>query len=192
MKSRSKHLINLLLSAMFIAIGIVLPFFTGQIQQVGKMLLPMHLPVFLCGLICGWPYGLAVGAILPVMRSFLFSAPVMYPSAIAMSFELATYGFVAGFLFSNARWQCVKSLYRCIITAMLAGRLVWGVVMLLLSGVAGNTFTFTSFVATAFAQALPGIILQLLLIPGIMLALDKTHIKPFRKSKSVKATKNGT
>ena len=89
---------NLVLSAMFLAIGIVLPFFTGQIPQIGKMLLPMHLPVFLCGLICGWQYGLAVGLILPVMRSSIFFMPAMFPTAIAMSFELAAYGAVAGFL----------------------------------------------------------------------------------------------
>ena len=86
------------LSAMFIAIGIVLPFFTGQIRQIGSMLLPMHLPVFLCGLICGWQYGAAAGFILPLLRSFLFGMPPMYPMAAAMSFELATYGLVAGLM----------------------------------------------------------------------------------------------
>ena len=91
---------KLVLSAMFIAVGLVLPFFTGQIPQIGKMMLPMHLPVFLCGLICGWPYGLAVGFVTPLLRSMIFSMPVMYPAAIAMAFELATYGFVAGFLYN--------------------------------------------------------------------------------------------
>ena len=117
---------NLVLSAMFLAIGIVLPFFTGQIPQIGKMLLPMHLPVFLCGLICGWQYGLAVGLILPVMRSSIFFMPAMFPTAIAMSFELAAYGAVAGFLYKRSKWQCIIALYRSLIIAMLAGRLVWG------------------------------------------------------------------
>ena len=77
------------LSAMFMAIGIVLPFLTGQIRQIGTMLLPMHLPVFLCGLICGWQYGAVVGFVLPLLRSMIFGMPQMYPMALAMAFELA-------------------------------------------------------------------------------------------------------
>ena len=120
MKNRS--LKNLVLSAMFLAIGFVLPFFTGQIPAVGKMLLPMHIPVLLCGLICGWQWGLGVGFILPLLRSLLFSMPAMYPTAAAMAFEMAAYGAVIGFLYARSKWQCVKALYKCLIPAMLAGR----------------------------------------------------------------------
>ena len=83
---------NLVLSALFLAIGFVLPFFTGQIPTIGKMLLPMHIPVLLCGLICGWQWGLGVGFVLPLVRSLLFSMPVMYPTALAMAVEMAVYG----------------------------------------------------------------------------------------------------
>ena len=98
---------NMALAALFLAIGLVLPFFTGQIPAVGKMLLPMHIPVLLCGLICGWQWGLGVGFVLPVLRSVLFSMPVMYPTATAMAFELAAYGAVIGYLYarSNALQQ---------------------------------------------------------------------------------------
>ncbi len=183
MKNINKNLINLLLSAMFLSMGLVLPFLTGQIQQIGNMLLPMHIPVILCGLICGWQYGLTVGAILPVMRSFLFSMPVLYPSAIAMSFELAVYGFLVGLLFTKAKWQCVRSLYRCLIISMIAGRVVWGIAMLLLSGVKGELFTLETFIAGALINAIPGIILQLIIIPAVMLVLDRTHLKSFKSAK---------
>lgn len=186
MKNVNKNLINLLLSAMFLGIGLILPFLTGQIQQIGNMLLPMHIPVILCGLICGWQYGLTVGAILPLMRSLIFTMPVLYPSAIAMSFELATYGFLAGLLFSTAKWQCIRSLYRCLITAMIAGRAVWGAVMMVLLGIKGNVFTIEAFVGGAFLNAIPGIILQLILIPAVMLFLDRTHIRKFRNNKHKK------
>lgn len=102
MKHQNQSLRNLLLAAMFLAIGLVLPFFTGQIKEIGNMLLPMHLPVFLCALICGWQYGTAVGSIMPLLRFALFSMPRM-PTALAMAFEMATYAFVAGFLYSRAR-----------------------------------------------------------------------------------------
>ena len=92
------HIKNLSLAAMFLGLGLMLPFLTGQIPAVGSMLLPMHIPVFLCGLICGWQYGLAVGFIVPLLRSMLFSMPPMYPTAVSMAAELATYGFVIGIL----------------------------------------------------------------------------------------------
>lgn len=178
---------NLILSAMFLAIGLVLPLLTGQIQQIGNMLLPMHFPVFLCALICGWKHGLAVGFIMPLMRSFVFSMPPMYPAAIAMSFELLTYGLVAGFLYERSSWQCTRALYRSLIAAMLAGRTVWAVAQIVLLGIAGNTFTAQMFLAGAFINAIPGIILQLVLIPAIMVALNRIGLVRFRKPKATDA-----
>ena len=87
---------KLTLSALFLALGLVLPLITGQIPQIGKMLLPMHIPVLLCGMVCGWPYGLAVGAVMPLLRGLLFGMPVLYPTGIGMAFELAAYGAVIG------------------------------------------------------------------------------------------------
>ena len=171
---------NLTLSAMFTALGLVLPMLTGNIPQIGSMLLPMHIPVFLCSLICGWQYGLAVGAILPLMRSVLFGMPPLYPVAIAMTFEMAAYGFVSGFLYHRSRWQCVVALYRAMIAAMLVGRAVWGAAEVILLGVGGSAFTWQAFMAGAFLNAIPGIIVQLTLIPALMLALHKTGLVKFR------------
>ena len=183
---KNKKLQTLVLSAMFLGLGLVLPFFTGQIQQIGNMLLPMHLPVILCGLICGWKYGLVVGVVTPVLRSAVFGMPLMYPNAIAMAFELAAYGFLVGFLFEKARWQCVKSLYRCLITAMVGGRVVWGIAMTFILGLGENGFTLTAFLTGAFINAVPGIIAQLILVPAVMLALNKTHLVPFKNNKNHK------
>lgn len=173
---------KLTLSAMFIAIGLVLPIFTGQIPQIGNMLLPMHIPVFLCGLICGWKYGAAVGFILPLMRSVIFGMPVLFPAAGSMAFELATYGLVAGLLYGISKWQCIRALYRSIIIAMAAGRAVWGVVQLIFLGISGGSFTWQIFMASAFFNAIPGIIIQLILLPAVMLALHRTGLVPFRKA----------
>lgn len=167
---------------MFMAIGLFLPFLTGQIQQIGNMLLPMHLPVFLCGLICGWQWGLGVGFLLPLVRFMLFGMPQLYPMGIAMAFELATYGAVAGALYAHSRWQCVKALYRCLITAMIAGRVVWGIAEVCLLGIGPQGFTWQMFFAGAFLNAIPGIILQLIAVPAIMAALNKTGLVPFRRA----------
>lgn len=170
---------HLVLAAMFLALGLVLPFLTGQIPYIGNMLLPMHIPILLCGFLCGWQYGLIVGFITPVLRSFLFAMPPMYPHAVSMAFELATYGFLSGFLYQHSRWKCIFSLIRSLLAAMIGGRIVWGAVQVILSGVSGEVFTWQLFLSSAFLTALPGIILQLVLIPAIMLALDKTGLVPF-------------
>ena len=174
---------RLTLSAMFLALGLVLPFLTGQVPQIGNMLLPMHLPVFLCGLLCGWQYGAAVGFALPLLRSSLFALPVMFPAATAMAFELMTYGLVAGPLYSRSRWQCLRALYRCLLAAMVAGRLVWGVVQSLQLGLSGSGFTMEMFLAGALFNAIPGILLQLVLIPALMVALHRTGLVPFHTAR---------
>lgn len=175
------HIQKLVLSALFIALGIVLPFLTGQIPQVGNYLLPMHLPVFLCGLICSWNYGFAVGLILPLFRSFLLGAPPLYPNAIVMCAELAIYGLVCGFVFNKTGKQNLKKLYISLVSAMIAGRIVWGVVKAILLGVKGNTFTLKMFIIDGFVEAIPGIILQLILIPLVMTVLNKAGLIKFRK-----------
>ena len=181
MKSLTKTLI---LPAMFIAIGLVLPFFTGQIPQIGQMLLPMHIPVLLCGFICGWQSGAVIGFVLPLLRSLLFGVPAFYPMATGMAFELMTYGLVAGLLYSLSKWKCMLALYRSLVIAMLAGRVVWGVVQTIQMGVFGNGFTMQMFLAGAFINAIPGIIAQLILIPVIMLALGRTGLVPFNTKRS--------
>lgn len=178
---KNKQVYNFILSAMFLALGIVLPFLTGQIKQIGNMLLPMHIPVMLCGLICGKYYGLAVGFITPLLRSLLFGMPHMYPNAVSMAFELATYGFVIGLLYSVSHWKCTRSLMKCLIYAMITGRAVWGIVQFILLG--GGAFTLKMFLAGAVINAIPGIIIQLVLIPVIMVSLGRAKLVPFAASK---------
>lgn len=179
--NKNKSLLNIVLSALFLAIALILPFFSAQLKEIGSMLLPMHIPVMLCGLVCGPAYGLTIGLIAPILRSALFAMPVMFPSAISMAFELATYGFVVGFLFQKARWKCIKSLYRCLLISMVSGRVVWGIVQCILLGLGENGFTISMFVTSAIAKAIPGVILQLLLIPTVMLMLGKTHLVHMKK-----------
>lgn len=159
---------NLALSAMFLAIGMILPLLTGQIKEIGDTLLPMHLPVMLCGLICGWQYGFSVGLMLPFLRSLIFGMPPIYPNAVWMALELATYGLIIGLTFMRRKKFSNLYLYACLITAMLSGRIVWGIAKTILLGLKGKPFTFAAFFTGGFADALPGIILQLILIPIII------------------------
>ena len=158
-------------AALFLALALVLPFLTGQIPQIGSALSPMHIPVLLCGFLVGWPWGLAVGFIAPLLRSVIFGMPVMVPGAVAMAFELAVYGLFSGILYRllpKKKW----SIYVTLIVAMLAGRVIWGIARLIIAGLSGNSFTWALFLAGAFTNAIPGIILHIVLIPIIVMVLE--------------------
>ncbi len=179
-KSHQATTRKLVLSALFIAIGLLLPFLTGQIREIGNKLLPMHIPVLLCGLVCGWQYGGAVGFIVPLLRSLLFGMPLLYPNAIAMAFELCAYGLIAGIVYSLFKKQNVVAVYVSLITAMIGGRIIWGIAEIILLGIDGGGFTAKMFVTGAFINAVPGIIVQLVLIPAIMSALNASGVHSYR------------
>ena len=169
---KKTNLRNLILSAMFLALAFVLPFITGQIPQIGSMLCPMHIPVLLCGFFCGAPWGLAVGFLAPLFRSVVFGMPPMFPVAICMSFELATYGAISGLLYSKLPAK-KSSVYVALLTAMVAGRLVWGAARLVCAGLDVSAFGLSAFWAGAITTAIPGIIVQIVLIPLLVMALEK-------------------
>ena len=162
-------------AALFLALAMVLPFLTGQIPQIGSALSPMHIPVLLCGFLVGWPWGLAVGFIAPLLRSVIFGMPAMFPGAVAMAFELAVYGLVSGILYRllpKRKW----SIYVTLVVAMLAGRVVWGIARLILAGLSGSSFTWALFLAGGFTNAIPGIILHIVLIPVIVMVLERAGL----------------
>lgn len=175
MKNMS-NLRKMTLSAMFLALCLVLPFLTGQIAQIGSMLCPMHIPVILAGFICGGPWGFLVGAVAPILRSLLFAAPSMFPKAVAMSFELAAYGLFSGLLSSKLAKK-IWGIYASLILSMVIGRIVWGGAMFVLTSFSGGQFGFSAFISAAVVNALPGIAVQLILIPVIILMLQKTPFK---------------
>lgn len=166
---------KLVLSSFFLALALVLPFLTGQIPQIGSMLCPMHFPILLCGFICGWPYGLIVGFSAPLIRFMLFGMPPIFPTGIAMAFELATYGVTAGLLFSRSK-HTLPMIYASLIMAMTAGRLVWGTVRFTLAWVTGVKFSLSLFLSGALFTALPGILCQLIVIPLIMTTLEHQKV----------------
>ena len=166
---------KLVYSAICLALALVLPFLTAQIPQIGQMLCPMHIPVLLCGFLCGWPWGLAVGFIAPLLRSVTLGMPPLFPTATAMAFELAAYGALAGILYAKLPKKPLYT-YVALLLAMLGGRVVWGLVMFALTGISDTTFSLSAFVMGAFANAIPGIVLHIVLIPVIVLALRKARL----------------
>ncbi len=162
--------LQLVLAAMFTALGVLLPIALHPLGPVGQVLLPMHIPVLLCGFLVGWKYGVLVGFLVPFLSSFTTGMPPIYPAGISMALELAAYGFLAGFLSRK------HSIMVSLVGAMLAGRVVMGVANLVLLGMSGKSYLFSTFLSGAFVTALPGILLQLILIPAILFALEKNGI----------------
>ena len=171
MKNRN-DIRKLTLAAMFLALAFVMPFLTGQIPQIGSKLCPMHIPVLLCGFFCGAPWGLVVGFLAPLFRSFVLGMPPMFPTAFCMAFELAAYGFVAGWL-HNKLPKRKANVYVSLLSAMVIGRIVWGIVMFGCMGFDVTQFGFNAFLAGAVLNAVPGIIVQVILIPILVIGLEK-------------------
>ena len=177
MKSHS-NIRKMILAALFLALAYVLPFLTGQIPEIGSMLCPMHLPVLICGFICGPVWGAVVGLVAPVFRSLMTGGfPPLFPTAVCMAFELAAYGAVAGIMHKLLPDK-KPFIYCSLLTAMIAGRLVWGAAMFVFVGASGG-FTFAAFIAGAITDAIPGIIIQILLVPAtVMLIGNQKNLKP--------------
>ena len=156
---------QLVLAALCVALGVVLPVAFHSIPNAGSVLLPMHIPVLLCGLVCGPVYGLLSGILTPLLSSMITGMPPM-AYLPGMLCELAAYGLAA-------------DLYIQLVSAMLIGRLVYGVMNALIFS-AGN-YSFAVFVSGAFVTALPGIVIQLVLLPAVVLLLEKARLveKPY-------------
>ena len=167
---------KLILSGFFIALAIILPFFTGQIPQIGAMISPMHIPALLSGFVCGWPYGAIAGFISPLLRSILTGGfPPMFPTAFAMAFELFTYAAATAF-FSKILGNGTKGIYISLVLSMIAGRIVWGIVMFALTVAGAAKFTFALFIAGAFTNAIPGIIIHIAVVPILVILFKKAGL----------------
>ena len=176
---KKNKLFKMSLAALFLALAYVMPFLTGQIPEIGAMLCPLHIPVLLCGFICGWPWGLIVGFVAPLLRSLTLGMPPLFPTAVCMAFELAAYGAVAG-LMHRFLPRKKPYIYCSLLTAMIIGRIIWGLAMYIFMGINGGAFTFAAFVAGAFTNAIPGIIVQIVLIPLLVMILENPKITKMR------------
>lgn len=168
---------NVVLTAVCAALCVVVPMAFHAIPNAGMIFLPMHIPVLLCGMLCGWPFGLTCGLLGPLLSSVITGMP---PAATlpAMMIECAVYGAVAGVLMRHVRsGKLYLDLYAALIPAMLAGRVISGIAKALIF--APGT-TLAAWATVSFVTALPGIVIQLLLIPALIFALERAKLIPRR------------
>jgi len=160
---------DLTLTALFLALGILFPMMFHMFG-LGSAFLPMHIPVLLCGLIVGWKYGAACGLIVPVLSSVMTGMPPLFPTAVAMMFELCAYGLLTGLFYRKT------NVYFSLIGAMLGGRLISGAANAILLGATGASYGFMAFITASFVTSLPGIIIQLIFVPLVVLVLNKANL----------------
>ena len=172
---------NLISTALCAAVGVLLPIAFHSVPNAGRIFLPMHIPVLICGLACGWQFGLTCGVLTPLLSSLLTGMPptAMLPS---MMIELAVYGLVSGALLECLKMdnQTIKT-YISLVGAMLCGRLVAGALNAVIFQ-AGN-YSLAIWVSASFVTALPGIAIQIVVIPLLITALKKARVISVEKSK---------
>ena len=162
------------IAGLCVALGVVLPVAVHSIPNAGSILLPMHIPVLLCGLICGPWYGLACGILTPVMSSLIsgMPGPAYLP---AMVVELAVYGLIAGICIRVIKNRKLTArVYTALITAMLLGRVAYGLVNALIFR--AGEYSVALWLSGTFITAAPGILVQLVIIPIIILALQRAKV----------------
>lgn len=170
-----------IITAVCIALCVVLPQAFHAVPNAGAIYLPMHIPVLLSGLICGWPYGLLCGLAGPALSALLTGMP---PAAVlpGMLVECGVYGLAAGLLMQLVRTKHLYvDLYISLAAAMLLGRVVSGIAKALIFS--AGSYSMASWVAGSFVTALPGIVIQLALLPSIVYALMRARLIPQRYPK---------
>lgn len=170
-----------IITAVCIALCYVIPLMFHGIQNAGNIFCPMHIPVFICGLICGWQYGLLCGIAGPALSSALSSMP---PVAIlpSMMVELAVYGTVAGLMMKLVRTKSTYAdLYISLIVAIVCGRVLAGLAKALIF--ARGSYSMSAWIAGSVVTSWPGTVIQLVFIPTIVFALMKSHLIPERYPK---------
>lgn len=168
----SRTVKNTVFSAMFLALCLVLPLITFGSTQIGNAISPMHIPVLICGFVCGWQYGAVIGFSAPLLRYLIFQMPPIYPIGAAMSFELAAYGILSGILY-KAFPKKNGYIHPVLIISMLGGRMVWGIARYIMAGLGGSEFNISMFIAGAFTNAIPAIICHIIIVPLAVMVFKK-------------------
>ena len=164
---------KIVLSGLLLAISVILPYFFHLFGMAGPIFLPMHIPVLVGGLLLGPVYGVAIGLLAPMLNSILTGMPPLFPVAVAMSFELATYGFLTGYLYNRV----TKNIYAALIPSMLVGRAVSGIANYLILAGMGRTYTLTMFLTAAFVTSIWGIVIQIAFIPILVRSLRAMNLR---------------
>lgn len=154
---KNDSLYRLLITAILLAVGMVLPFLTGQLQSFGQLISPLHIPVFICGLTCGWGWGAALGFILPILRGLIFGMPPFPAVGLPMAFEMLFYGLVTGLLYPRLlkvfRSNHIIAMLIAMVVAMIVGRCAGGAAKALMIGLQNHRATLLAAMESSSTEA---------------------------------------
>ncbi|MCL2047262.1 MAG: ECF transporter S component [Defluviitaleaceae bacterium] len=169
---------NMVLTALFIALSVLLPIGFHAIQMAGFVFLPMHIPVLLAGLACGWKFGLVTGLIAPLVSASFTGMP-SWANVPPMMLELGVYGLASGLALEYIRTKRASfDLYIALVVAMLAGRIVAGIAQFVYFS--GGDYSVGAWVAAYFVTGLPGLVIQFMFVPSVVMALERERVIPLR------------
>ncbi len=183
----NRNLRAMVVTALLLALGMILPFITGQIQVIGKIISPLHIPALICGLTCGWQWGLGLGIVLPILRGLTLGMPPFPMVALPMAFELGGYGLLTGLLYpfllkKMKKERRLPAMLCALVIAMIGGRIIGGAgkALLLSFGLIGSSspYTFAVFFSSYFAGTAPGALIHLVLVPAVVTALERAKLSP--------------
>ncbi len=169
---KNKSVRELVISALSMAIGLLLPMIFHAFG-LGSAFLPMHIPVLIAGFAVSLPFAILVGVLTPLLSAFLTGMPPLFPVLPFMIFELAAYGAAASLLYRKFR----LNVYISLITSMIAGRIVSGLAVWVLAVFfAAKLPGPVAFVAGSITGSIPGIIIQIVFIPALVMILDRNKL----------------
>ncbi len=180
---RMSYVTRAMITAVCLALCVVLPLAFHSIPNAGSIFCPMHIPVLLCGLLCGWSFGLLCGLAGPLLSTLFTGMPPM-AYLPGMMVELAVYGLVTGILMQTVHTKkTYADLYISLIAAMLCGRIIAGIAKALLFS--AGSYSLAVWTTSYFVTSLPGIAIQIILVPAVIFALEKSGLVPARYPKQV-------
>ncbi len=185
---KTSPLYCMVVTSALLAVGLLLPFLTGQLQSIGQLISPLHIPVLICGLTCGWAWGGLLGAVLPLLRMVLFGMPAL-PKALPMAFELCAYGVACGLLYPllvrSLQGKRLPAMLTALLISMFLGRIAGGAAkaLLLMGGtIPGAPLTLSAFITAYFADTAVGAVIHLIVVPAVVSALEKARLSPLGRT----------
>ena len=164
---------KLVIAGICVALGILFPMLFHAVPLGGPRFLPMHIPVLLAGFFAGWKLGLLTGVVTPLLSAVLTGMPTFAPEPMVfvMMFELGMYALLAGLLLKHT-----KNIHLSLVAAMVGGRVVRGLMQWAFWSWVGLPFSWNIYLTLVFVTALPGIALQLAVVPLVVGAVRKTVV----------------
>lgn len=161
---------NLVLSGMFIAIGIVLPIAFHMFGGLGPKLLPMQFPILLGAYFLCPQYAVAVGVLTPILSGIITGMPPIFPAMPCLAIEFGAYALFLSIL-------KLENKYLRLLATLILGKIV-------LLAFALTNPVFWAFAISQLTNGLLGMTWQIVLIPIVAKGIEGLYVGHNKTSKN--------